>query len=147
MSLSNQIQKDMYAAMKAGEKEKVVTLRSILSKLKDRQIANRQPLKAEEEIKVLQTLVKPRKESIQMFRQGGREDLARVEEAEVDLLSTYLPKGMDEKEIRSIVEKVIKETGAESMSDIGKVMPEMMRRGQGRIDGKLAQKLVRELLG
>jgi uncharacterized protein YqeY len=147
MSLSNQIQKDMYAAMKAGEKDKVVALRSILSKLKDRQIANRQPLKAEEEIKVLQTLVKQRKESIQMFRQGGREDLARAEEAEVNLLSAYLPKGLDEEEIRSIVKKVIEETGAKSMSDIGKVMPEVMKRGQGRIDGKLAQKLVRELLG
>jgi hypothetical protein len=82
-----------------------------------------------------------------MFRQGGREDLARAEEAEVNLLSAYLPKGLDEEEIRSIVKKVIEETGAKSMSDIGKVMPEVMKRGQGRIDGKLAQKLVRELLG
>ncbi|MFQ6612398.1 MAG: GatB/YqeY domain-containing protein [Fidelibacterota bacterium] len=147
MSLSEQIQKDMYAAMKTGRKEVVVTLRTILSRLKDRQIANRAPLEKEEEIKVLRSLLKQRKESVKMFRQGGRDDLVQAEEAEIGILTNYLPKGMAAAEVRALVKKVIEDIGASSLSDIGKVMPEIMKRGKGLVDGKLAQQLVREFLG
>ena len=140
------IQKDMYTAMKSGEKEKANTLRNVISKLKDRQIEKRDPLSEEEEIKILQTLVKQRKESIDLYEKGGRNELVAIEKQEMDIIKSYLPKMMSEDAIKDIVKNVIDNTGAGSMSDMGKVMPEVMRQGKGLIDGKTAQKLVSEML-
>ncbi len=147
MSLFNQIQKDMYAAMKSGEKEKVRALRGALSSLKDRRIAAGENLKEGEEIKVLQTLVRQHKESLESYSKAGRSDLVEKEEAEIQILETYLPSMLSPDEVRALVQEVINETGAAGMSDIGKVMPQVMKRAAGRADGKLAQGLVRELLG
>ena len=146
MSLFDQIQTDMYAAMKAGEKEKSGTLRITLAKLKDKRIEKRDDLSEEEEVKILQTLVKQRKESIELYEKGGREDLANAEKNEMEILNGYLPTMMSEDDIRSIVQSVVKEVGAESMADMGRVMPEVMKRGKGLIDGKTAQNFVRESL-
>ncbi len=147
MTHFEKIKTDMYEAMKSGEKEKANTLRSVISKLKDKQIEKRDTLTKEEEIKVLQTLVKQRKESIDLYQKGGRNELAEIESKEMDIINSYLPTMMDEDDVKKIVESVIKDTGASSMADMGKVMPEVMKLGKGLIDGKTAQRLVSEQLG
>jgi len=147
MSLYKQIQNDMYKAMKSGNKGDTNTLRTTLSKLKDKVIEKRQDLSKEEEVKILQTLVKQRKESIELYEKGGRNELAEAEQKELEIINNYLPKMMDESDIKSIVKTVINEVGATSMADMGKIMPEVMKRGKGLIDGKSAQKFVQELIG
>jgi hypothetical protein len=147
MSLFERIQNDMYAAMKAGEKEKSNTLRTTLAKLKDKRIEKRDDLSEAETIKVLQTLVKQRKESVELFEKGGRPELAASENGEIDILNSYLPQMISEDNIRNIVQTVVDEVGAVSMADLGKVMPKVMERGEGLIDGKTAQQFVREILG
>ena len=147
MSLFKKIQNDMYTTMKAGEKESTNTLRITLAKLKDKQIEKRDNLTEEEVIKIIQTLVKQRKESIELYVQGGRNELADIEKNEIALLKKYLPQMISENDIKNIVETVINEVGATSMSDMGKIMPEVMKRGKGLIDGRIAQKFVQESLG
>ena len=147
MSLFKKIQNDMYTAMKAGEKESTNTLRITLAKLKDKQIEKGDDLTEEEVIKIIQTLVKQRKESIELYVQGGRNELADIEKNEIALLKKYLPQMISENDIKNIVETVINEVGATSMSDMGKIMPEVMKRGKGLIDGRVAQKFVQESLG
>ena len=147
MNLSEQIQKDMYAAMKNGEKDKTVTLRSALSKLKDKRIDKQDDLSEQEELQVIKTMVKQRYESIEMYEKGGRDDLVAKEKTELEILETFLPQMMGAEELGALINAVIAETGATSMSDIGKIMPEVMKRSAGRADGKLAQSLVRDKLG
>ena len=147
MNINNQIQNDMYNAMKSGDKQKANALRTALAKLKDKKIEKRKDLTKEEEIKVLQTLVKQRKESIELYEKGGRNELAAVEQKELEILNNYLPKMMDDSKIKNIVKSVIDEVGATSMADMGKIMPEVINRGKGLIDGKSAQKFVQELIG
>ena len=137
----------MYTAMKDGEKEKASTLRTVLAKLKDKQIDNKEPLSEKDEIKVLQTLVKQRKESIDLYQKGGRSELAEAESFELEIINTYLPEMMNEDDVRNLIEEIIEETGAQSMSDLGKVMPQIMKQGKGLIDGKTAQRIVSEILG
>ena len=136
MGLFKKIQDDMYTAMKAGEKNTSNTLRTTLSKLKDKKIDKRDELSEEEIIKIIQTLVKQRKESIDLFIRGGRNELAELEKNEIDLLTNYLPQMISEEDIKKIVKNVINEVSATSLSDMGKIMPEVMKRGKGLIDGK-----------
>ena len=147
MVLYEKIQSDMYTAMKAGEKEKASTLRTVLAKLKDKQIDTREPLSEKDEIKVLQTLVKQRKESIDLYQKGGRSELAEAESFELEIINTYLPEMMNEDDVRKLIEEIIEEIGAQSMADLGKVMPQIMKQGKGLIDGKIAQRIVSEMLG
>jgi len=147
MTLFEQIQSDMYAAMKGGDKSKANTLRTTLAKLKDKKIEKRDDLTEQEEIKVIQTLVKQRKESVELYEKGGRSELATAEKAEIEILNGYLPQMMSADDIKAIVQSVADEVGATSMADMGKVMPEVMKRGKGLIDGKSAQQFVREILG
>ena len=146
MTHYEKVQADMYTAMKSGEKERANTLRNVLSKLKDKQIEKRETLSNEEEIKILQTLVKQRKESIDLYEKGGRNELVAIESQEMEIINSYLPKMMSDDSIKNIVKSVIENTGANSMSDMGKVMPEVMKQGKGLIDGKTAQKFVSEML-
>ena len=144
--LFDKIQSEMYKAMKSGDKFKVGALRATLAKLKDKKIEKRDDLTEHEEIKVLMTLVKQRKESVVLYEKGGRAELALAEKAEIDIINRYLPQMMDESEIKKIVIKVVDELGAKSMAELGKVMPEVMRRGKGLINGKSAQIFVKEIL-
>jgi len=146
MSLSEQMQKDMYAAMKNGEKEKATTLRGAYSKLKDKRIDKRGDLSEQEEIQVIKTLVKQRNEAIEMYTRANRDDLASKEQSEREVLETYLPQMMNEDELKKLINDVIVETDAVAMSDFGKVMPVVMQRSAGKADGKLVQSLVREKL-
>lgn len=146
MSYFERIQTDMYTAMKSGEKEKTSTLRTILSILKAKQIDKQEALSEEEELKELRTFAKQRNEAITLFEKGSRNDLVKKEKNELETIEHYLPKMMDEKSIRELVQKIISETGASSMADMGKVMPQIMKAGGGLIDGKTAQSIVSELL-
>ena len=146
MTHFEKVQADMYTAMKSGDKEKANTLRNVLSKLKDKQIEKREALSSDEEIKILQTLVKQRKESIELYEKGGRNELVVIEKQEMEIINSYLPKMMSDDSIKNIVKSVIESSGAKSMADIGKVMPEVMKQGKGLIDGKTAQKFVSEML-
>jgi uncharacterized protein YqeY len=146
MPLVDKIQKDMYKAMKEKEKERINALRNIIGKLKYRYIDKGDKLTEQEEIKVIQSLAKQRRESIEMYKQGGRNDLVETETKELSIIEEYLPQAMSEEEVRRLVRETVKETGAESMSDLGKVMPLVMKKGAGKVDGKIAQDILRELL-
>jgi len=142
----NLIQNDMYSAMKSGDKEKTATLRTILSILKSKQIDKQNELSKEDELKELKTFAKQRKEAMAMYQNGGRDDLVKNEKNELGVVESYLPKMMDNESVKQMVRQIITETGASKFSDIGKVMPQVMKAGKGLIDGKTAQKIVRELL-
>ena len=146
MSLFDTIQSDMYAAMKSGDKHKTGTLRVALSTLKDKKIEKREDLTDVEAIKIIQNLVKQRKEAADIYKENGRNDLMENENAELEILNAYLPQMMSEDDLRILVKKVVEDTGSSSLSDIGKVMPEVMKQSAGKADGKMAQSIVRELL-
>ena len=146
MSLFDTIQSDMYAAMKSGDKHKTGTLRVALSTLKDKKIEKREDLTDVEAIKIIQNLVKQRKEAADIYKKNGRNDLMENENAELEILNAYLPQMMSEDDLRILVKKVVEDTGASSLSDIGKVMPEVMKQSAGKADGKMAQSIVKDLL-
>jgi len=146
MSYFEQIKADMYSSMKSGDKEKTATLRTVLSILKAKRIDKRDDLTEAEELKELRTFSKQRNEAMDMFEKGGRNDLVQKELNELNTIEHYLPKMMDEKSIRELIQKIIIETGASGMADMGKVMPQIMKAGGGLIDGKTAQTIVGELL-
>ena len=146
MSLFDTIQSDMYAAMKSGDKHKTGTLRVALSTLKDKKIEKREDLTEVEAIKIIKNLVKQRKEAADIYKENGRNDLMKNENTELEILNAYLPQMMSEDDLRTLVKKVVEDTGASSLSDIGKVMPEVMKQSAGKADGKMAQSIVRDLL-
>ena len=153
--LREQLADDLKSAMKSKDSCRVSTLRLILGALKERDIAARVEGGAtssnkEGDDRILKTMlakmVKQRRESIEMYKQGGRNDLVETETKELSIIEEYLPQAMSEEEVRRLVRETVKETGAESMSDLGKVMPLVMKKGAGKVDGKIAQDILRELL-
>ena len=146
MSLLENITNEMYLSMKSGDKEKANTLRTLISKLKDQQIKLRKDISDEETIKIIKTLVKQRKESAEIYSKAGREELAEKENFEISILDNYLPKLMSEEDVLSLIKKIVNETIAKDLSDIGKVMPLVMQRGKGKVDGKIANSILRSLL-
>ncbi len=146
MSLIATLQQDMYAAMKAGAKEKATTIRGALSKLKDRTIEKQEELTDQEEMQVLRTLVKQCKEAMDIYARSGRADLRVKEKTEMTILETYLPPMMSSADLEQLITQVIADIGAATLADMGQVMPEIMQRSNGQVDGKMAQQLVREKL-
>jgi len=146
MSLLKNITDEMYLSMKSGDKEKANTLRTLISKLKDQQIKLRKDISDEEALKIIKTLVKQRKESAEIYSKAGREELAQKENFEISILNNYLPKLMSEEDVLSLIKKIVNETNAKDLSDIGKVMPLVMQRGKGKVDGKVANRILRSLL-
>jgi len=146
MSFIDTIKSNMYTAMKSGEKKTAGTLRTLLAKLKDQQINTGKELSDQEGLNVIKTLVKQRRESIEIYEKANRPDLAEQEKIELNILVSYLPQMMTEDETRSLVISVIEETGSIGMEDVGKVMPVVMQRGAGSVDGKTANMILRELL-
>ena len=142
----HKIEMDLKDALKTQDKAKVGVLRILISKCKNKSIATGKPLEDSEVMKVLQTAAKQHKESIKLYKQGQRSDLVDQETTELNIVEAYLPSMMTEDEIKSIVTSVIEQTGASSMADFGKVMPQVMKKGAGKIDGGVAQKLLKELL-
>ena len=141
-----QIEKDMMEALKNKNKEKAGALRLLISKCKNKAIEVGHELSDTEVIKVLQTAAKQHKESIRMYKEGNRDDLVESEMYELQIVESYLPSMMSEDEVRRLVENIIEEVGASKMSDFGKVMPLVMQRGAGKVDGNLAQSIVKDLL-
>ena len=142
----HKIEMDLKDALKTQDKAKVGVLRILISKCKNKSIATGKPLEDIEVMKVLQTAAKQHKESIKLYKQGQRSDLVDQETTELNIVEAYLPSMMTEDEIKSIVTSVIEQTGASSMADFGKVMPQVMKEGAGKIDGGVAQNLLKELL-
>jgi len=151
MSLSEQIQKDITAAMKARDEHRLSTLRMVKTALKNREIEKMAPLDDKESQQVLSTLIKQRKESVEQFLKGGRKEMADKEAAEITLIETYLPKAAGEEEIVAGVKAVIAEMGSPTMKDMGTVMKNAMARFSAsgvRVDGKAVSEAVkRELAG
>jgi len=140
------LEQDMMQALKSKEKEKAGALRLIISKCKNKAIELRKELSDQEIIKVLQTVAKQHKESIKLYKDGNRNDLVEAEVQELGFVEVYLPSMMSEEDLRGLVSSVVAEVGATSMADFGKVMPNVMKQGAGKIDGNTAQSIVKELL-
>ncbi len=148
MALIEKIQTEMTQAMKAKETLRLSVLRGMKTALKNKEIEKIRPLTEAEEIQVIQTLVKQRKESIEQFTKGGRADLAEQEQAELAIIETYLPAAVPAEEIDRAVEEAIAETGASSAKDTGRVMKAVMARFAGKVvDGKQINEKVRAKLG
>jgi uncharacterized protein YqeY len=141
---------EMKEAMKAGEKGKLGAIRLIQAALKDKDIEARgngkEPLSDEEILALLQKMVKQRQESITMYEQGGRTELAQQEKDEVAVITSYLPQQMDEAETKAAIEAAIAETGAASMKDMGKVVGVLRAKYAGRMDFAKASGLVKDML-
>jgi hypothetical protein len=146
MSLIEQIDIDIIKALKAGEKDRLIVLRGLKSDLKYKQIASGDKITDALATEVLSTAAKRRRDSIEQFRKGDREDLALKEESELEIIATYLPKQLTENELRVIVTAAISETGAESPKQMGQIMKVLMPKTKGRADGKLVNKLIIEIL-
>jgi len=149
MSLIEQIQKDITAAMKARDEQRLSTLRMVKSALQHRQIEKMAPLDDQESQQVLSTLIKQRKDSIEQFTKGGRQEMADKEAAEITLIETYLPKAASADEITAGVKAVIAELGSPTMKDMGSVMKAAMARFAGagmRVDGKIVSEAVKKQL-
>jgi len=147
MSVLEKLQKDLTAAMKAGDRDRTSTIRLMVNCLKNERIALAKDLSEDQENAILSKEAKKRRESIDMYRQGDRTDLADQEERELHIIESYLPEALSNDELCDIIEKVIEETGAASLNDMGKVMGAVMPRVRGRADGKQIQGIVREKLG
>ena len=121
-------------------------MRNIIGKLKYKIIEKGEEITEQEEIKVIQSLAKQRKDSIEMYKKGERSDLVEIESTELSIINEYLPQAMSEEEVKSLVKDSVEESGAQSIADLGKIMPIIMKKGAGRVNGKLAQKILREIL-
>jgi uncharacterized protein YqeY len=147
MGLREQIDVDIKSAMKSGAKDKVSALRMLTAALKNKQIEKRAPLVDGEIVDTVRSLIKQRKDSIEQFAKGGRQDLVDKETAEVAVLEVYLPQQMAREEIEKIVREVIAQTGAQGAKDMGKVMKALVPLLAGRADNKLVSELVKSSLG
>lgn len=151
MTIKEQIISDIKDAMKAKEQDKLRVLRSLKAKLMEKEISERQGGEAnltdEQAVEVLMKAAKQRKESIEQFEEGDREDLAENEKTELKIIEAYLPEMMDEDEVRSIVKEKIEALGASGMQDMGKVMGPLMGQLKGKADGSLVSRIVKEELG
>jgi uncharacterized protein len=149
MSLVDQIQKDITTAMKARAEQRLSTLRMVKTALKNREIEKMAPLDDKESQTVLTTLIKQRKESVEQFTKGGRQEMAEKETAEIGIIEAYLPKAAGEAEVDAGVKAVIAEMGSPSMKDMGTVMKNVMARFAGaglRVDGKTVSEVVKREL-
>ena len=134
MSLKAQITEDMKSAMKAGEKDRLKVVRLVLAAIKQVEVDTRTDLDDAAVLSVLEKMVKQRRDSVEQFEKGGREDLAAIETAEIEVLKTYLPEQLSAEELDAIIDQAISATGAESMRDMGKVMGQVKAQAAGRAD-------------
>ncbi|MEI6144319.1 MAG: GatB/YqeY domain-containing protein [Candidatus Berkelbacteria bacterium] len=146
MSLSDRIGDDFISAMKNQEAEKLSVLRMLKSALQNEKIKIGHDLSDEEIVKVIQSQIKQRKDSIETFAAGGRTELADKEKVEIEILSAYMPEQLSDSELTSIVKAAIETTGATTAADMGKVMGNVMPQVAGRADGGQISAKVKELL-
>ena len=148
MSLKEQLTEDMKTAMKAKAegKQRLAVIRMVRSAIRQAEIDGKTELDDVGVVSIISKEVKSRRDSIEEFRKGGREDLVEQNEAEIAVLMPYLPKQLSEDEIRELVKAAVAQTGASSQKDMGKVMGALMPKVKGRADGKLVNTIVREAL-
>jgi uncharacterized protein YqeY len=146
VSLQDRLQQDLTAAMRSGDVLRRDTLRLVTNAAYNLAKKNQRPLGEDEFLAVLTREVKTRRESVEAFRNGGREDLAGKEEAEIAIIAEYLPQALTEDEIRSLIGEGIQATGAANARDMGKVMGWLAPRTRGRADGKRVSELVVQAL-
>ena len=149
MSISEKVQKDMTEAMRARDERRLSCLRMVKAALKNREIEKRGKLDDGEEMQVLSSLIKQRKESVEQFTKGGRQELADKEAAEIKLIEGYLPQAAGEAEIEAVVRAKVGEMGSPTLKDMGAVMKAVMAHFQAsgsRVDGKLVSEIVKRQL-
>jgi uncharacterized protein YqeY len=150
MAISEQIQKDLVEAMRSRDELRLSTLRMVKSAITNKEKDKRSPLDDKETQQVLSTLIKQRRDSIEQFQKGGRQELADKEAAEIKLIEAYLPKAMGEEEITAAVKATITEMGSPTMKDMGTVMKNTMAKLQttgARVEGKTVSEIVKKQLG
>jgi uncharacterized protein YqeY len=147
MNISDQLREELKSAMKSGDALKRDALRLIISQLKYAQIDNKKELTPDQEISILSTAAKRRKEAIELYQQGNRPDLVEKEQYEYKLITSYLPVQLSDEAIYAAVDKAIQDAGAKTINDVGKVMSLIMKGLKGQVDGTKVQQLVRQKLG
>lgn len=147
MSVKTQLRDDMKQAMRSGDKARLGVVRMALAAIQQREVDERVELDDAGVLGVLEKMIKQRRESVEQYAAGGRQDLADKESFEIEVLSAYLPEPLGEAELAVMVEAVIAETGAASMKDMGKVMAELRNRAQGRADMAALSAQVKSRLG
>ena len=147
MSISEKIQKDIVESMKAKQELRLSTLRMVKSALKNKEIDKRAPLDEKEELAILSTLIKQRKDSVEQFTKGNRPELAQKETEEIAIIEAYMPKAVSEADVVATVKATIAEMGTPTMKDMGTVMKNAMAKfGGARVDGKLVSETVKKEL-
>ncbi len=146
MNLKEKLRSDLKEALKAKDSLRLNTIRSIINAIKNKEIDQKKELEDEEIISILNTLAKQRRESIEQYEKGGRQDLVDKEKKELEIILTYMPTQLTEEEIEDIVKKTMEELNAKSLKDMGKVMKTIMPKVKGRADGKKVNELVKKLL-
>jgi hypothetical protein len=150
MSLKESIDRDLKESLKSGEKDRLNAIRSIRAALLEKEVSIRVAGKAvltdEQEMEVLVSLAKKRRDAIEQFTAGNRADLADKETAELRVIEEYLPEPVSDDEIQRVIEEIVAKTGATSMKDIGRVMGESMKALKGKADGNKVQQVVKSLL-
>jgi len=146
MSLAEKISVDVKNALKSGDKSRLSILRMIKSSIKNKEIEKSESLTDEETSAILRSFLKRANESIEQFTIAGRTDLVEKEKEESEIIQNYLPRQLNEDQTREIVSNAINEVGATGPGDMGKIMKAIMAKAGGQVDGKLASKLVKEML-
>jgi hypothetical protein len=146
MSLKEQLTADMKEAMKNKEKERLAVIRMVRGAIRQQEIDGQKELGEEDVIAVISKEVKMRRDSIEEFQKGGREDLVEKTQAEIDVLLPYLPAQLSEDEVRELVKAAVEQTGAATPKDMGKVMGVLMPKVKGRADGKMVNTIVKSFL-
>ena len=144
--MQERIEADLKSAMKAGDKTRVATLRLLLAALKNEKIQAQRALTTDEFEAVLRRAVKQRRDSIEQYARGGRQDLVDAESRELVIIEEYLPKGISDAEIEAALRDIIRDKGFSASKDVGLAMKELMSAHKGRVDGKKAQEIARRLL-
>ncbi len=147
MSLKGKITDDMKSAMKAGEKDRLKAVRLILAAIKQIEVDQRIELDDAAVLSVLDKMVKQRRDSIEQFKKGNRDDLVDIELAEIAVIETYLPERLSDDELDTLIDEVISATGAESIRDMGKVMGQIKSKAAGRADMGVVGAKVKARLG
>ena len=146
MSLTQRLNEDLKQALRSGDEVRKSTVRMLMSALKNQQIENRVPLDDQQELSVVQREVKVRRESAEEYGRIGRQELVEQQLAELSVLQGYLPEQMPDEELRALVEEAVRDTGATSPREMGKVMSALLPRVRGRAEGKKVSDMVRQAL-
>jgi uncharacterized protein len=142
MSLLETLNSDLIVALKKGDKVRAEVIRGLKSDIKYKEIEKKEPLTEEDTLGVLAAAAKRRRDSIEQFKQGGRDDLVLKENGELDIITSYLPQQLSDEEIQAIVETTLLEIGAKTPADLGKAMKEIMPKVKGRADGNRVRQII-----